>query len=217
MARISQTDRDRLPPVWDMSQERAFIEQIMNQRFNFFLVFYSVVLAGAVNSRTQQHFFLILLLGSVVTGFLTYSIVRAHRKLGTILDVLFQDESHPATIIDKAHYKLLSVRWVIGGLIPIACTLSLFVGAYLVYQGRLRHSRAEQEFRLQALSSQVETTARRIAALESAFGACVSEVSRVKGEAVELRRALDTLRGSPRTPTGPNECLHADPTQAPVR
>jgi predicted HTH transcriptional regulator len=37
--RILRHTRDRASPVWDMSQERVFLESLMNQRFNFFVFF----------------------------------------------------------------------------------------------------------------------------------------------------------------------------------
>jgi len=153
MPRISQTDRDRLSPVWDMSQERQFIETIMNQRFNFFLVFFAVVLAGAVNAKTRLQLVLVLLIGTVVSFLLTYTILRAHRKLGTVLDVLWVDETHPSTIIDRAHHKALSVRWVLGILIPWGCTAALAAGTWAAYTGTLTPPRQVQESELLSVAT----------------------------------------------------------------
>ena len=65
-APIDAKTRDSLSPVWDMSQERVFIENLLNQQFSFFLVVFSIVLAGALNSRAQFHLQIVLSMGSVV-------------------------------------------------------------------------------------------------------------------------------------------------------
>lgn len=52
---LSAELRDKTSPVWDMSQERAFIENLLGQRFNFFLVFFSLTVAGSVNAKAQIH------------------------------------------------------------------------------------------------------------------------------------------------------------------
>ena len=98
-------ERDKASPVWDMSQERAFIENLLNHRFNFFLVFFSIVLAGAVNAKTQTHLQIILGLGSVICVLFAMVLRRSQEKLDLILNDLFTDESHPYTIIDKRAKK----------------------------------------------------------------------------------------------------------------
>jgi hypothetical protein len=141
---ISQIDRKRFPPEWNMSQERAFMEQIMNQRFNFFLVFFSVICAGALNSKSHQHFF-VLVLGAVLSFLLAWTIFRAHCKLDWILRFLSSDKSHPYTIVNDAHSKRWSARGLIGWFIPIVCTLVLILGACFAYMGWLPDSQAEHE------------------------------------------------------------------------
>ena len=51
---LPAAERDEKPPVWDMSQERAFIETLLNQRFNFFLAFFSLVIVGAWGAGAAQ-------------------------------------------------------------------------------------------------------------------------------------------------------------------
>jgi hypothetical protein len=94
--------RDKKSPVWDMSQERAFLEALLNQRFNFFLVFFSLVLAGTVNSKTVIQFRVVSTLGFVVGAIFALPIFRAQRKLDLIMKHLYADPTHPACMINLA-------------------------------------------------------------------------------------------------------------------
>ncbi len=51
---------------WDMSQERAFMEDLVCQRFNFFLILFSLILAGAASTDTQLMMILVLALGTFI-------------------------------------------------------------------------------------------------------------------------------------------------------
>jgi len=128
--------------TWDFSQERQFIENLLCTRFNFFLVFYSLVVIGFVTTAECIYKPIILILGSAISILLALVIYRSHLKLGLILknhlDIGSNKPTHPAGIIDQECnqsdgwvHKLFSVRWIIGWLIPLLCCLSLLVGAIL--------------------------------------------------------------------------------------
>ena len=124
--------RDKTSPVWDMSQERMFMENLLNQRFNFFLVAFAFVLAAAVNSKVQLHLQLILTLGAAISFLFALVLWRSQRKLDLILKDLFTDPSHPASIInDRAGTG--SRRHLIGFVIPPLCCATLTVGAALAW------------------------------------------------------------------------------------
>jgi len=129
---LAAWERDKSSPVWDMSQERVFIETLLNQRFNFFLVFFSLVLAGAVNAKESMHFKLILSLGATVTFAFAAVLRRSQEKLDLILDDLKTDETHPIRIIDK-RAKGRSMRRVIGIWIPTFCVSVLVLAAILAW------------------------------------------------------------------------------------
>src|SRR5690242_9488913 len=118
-ANLTAAEHDTASPVWDMSQERAFVENLLNQRFNFFLVFFSLVVAGSVNAKTQVMFDIILGVGAVIGLLFTLVLSRTQQKLELILEDLFTDKSHPATIIDRRTHKLVGSRLrFIGFYIP---------------------------------------------------------------------------------------------------
>lgn len=129
---LSASDRDEKSPVWDMSQERAFIEILLNQRFNFFMVFFSVVLAGALNAKVQLYFQIILTLGAVVTASFAVLLTRSQEKLDLILQDLYSDATHPAAIINK-RAKGRSRRRLVGIWIPRFCVAVLVLASGLAW------------------------------------------------------------------------------------
>lgn len=125
--------RDKKSPVWDMSQERSFIETLLNQRFNFFLVFFSLVIGGGINAKTQLQLQLILTLGSIIVVLLSLVIARTQRKLDLIIDDLKTDPSHPLKIIDDLAGPSGSKRHIIGYWIPPLCSAALVLGSILAW------------------------------------------------------------------------------------
>jgi hypothetical protein len=116
-----------------MSQERAFIENLLNSRFSFFLVVFSFVLAGAINAKIQLHLQVVLTLGAVVTTLFAAVLGRSQEKLDLILADLFSDPTHPAAIIDTRAKKGGGRRRLIGIWIPRICCGVLITGAALAW------------------------------------------------------------------------------------
>ena len=144
--RIPRQTRDRALPVWDMSQERIFLESLMNQRFSFFVVLFSVVIAGAANAKSQRFLQLILSFGFVVELLIWSLIYRAQFKLNLIVKYLESDLSHPMTIIDdivKAEAKgirhIFMCPWIrmhmMGSIAPSICSCILLAGAIASWAG----------------------------------------------------------------------------------
>ena len=131
--------------VWDLSQERAFIENLLCQRFNFLLVFYSLVVAGAFTANSQRNFNIVLTIGAIVSSMFALPIARAHHKLELILRHL--GTRHPARMTDvwasdlslvptvMRPFVRYSRRDVIGYWIPLLCAVSLWIGAVLGWGG----------------------------------------------------------------------------------
>jgi len=132
-ATINAAMRDKTSPVWDMSQERVFIENLLNQRFNFFLVVFSVVLAGSINSKAQLQMQIILSIGAIITCLLSTVLGRSQEKLDLVLADLFSDPSHPAAIINKRAKEGGRRRRLVGKWIPRLCCAILIIGAVLAW------------------------------------------------------------------------------------
>ena len=128
---------------WDMSQERAFIENLLCQRFNFFIVIFSLVIAGAASANTQTKLSAILSIGFVLCFLVALTIYRIYVKLIWLLKELHQFKGHPVGASSKGIKqlrmpKLFRVNWIIGWCIPALCSLILLVGATLSIIGILK-------------------------------------------------------------------------------
>jgi hypothetical protein len=110
--------RDKESPVWDMSQERAFFENLMNQRFTFFIVFFCAIVAGVVNAKSEFTAKLLLTLGSILTVLFAAILWRSHKKF-------------------DLRAGRGSVRWILGWGIPWFCCAVLIIGSVLAFTGRL--------------------------------------------------------------------------------
>lgn len=122
---------------WDMSQERSFIENLLGHRVNFLLVFFALVIAGAINTSKMPGIQLsILLFGTIVVSLLSLAVGRAQKKLDYILNILKKDPAHPVTVIDNLAGPSGSKLWIIGYVLPWFCAIILaiaFSASLLVY------------------------------------------------------------------------------------
>jgi hypothetical protein len=127
---------------WNLSKERAFIEDILCQRFNFLLVFYSLILAGAFTAASPRYVSLALTLGTCITLPLAVTIARVQHRLDCIIEHL--DKQHPAEmtkgwtrekeppLIWRFFAKESKRQWI-GYWIPLLLALSLLLGACLAW------------------------------------------------------------------------------------
>lgn len=137
--------RDESSPVWDMSQERVFIETLLNQRFNFFLIFFSLVVGGALNTKVQLHFQLVLTLGTLVCLLFAAVLERSQEKFDLIFKDLHTDLTHPLTIIDRRARSGGSRRKWIGRFIPAVCCVGLITASCAAWLGWLPVPSAVQQ------------------------------------------------------------------------
>jgi hypothetical protein len=129
--------RDKTSPVWDMSQERLLTEQLVGQRFNFFLVFFSVVIAGAINSKSQIDMKLLLSGGSIISIVFTKALYRTSGRLDVILRILKEDKTHPYTIVSE-RIGGAGVRQTLWRDLPKICTIVICVAAMFSWIGWLK-------------------------------------------------------------------------------
>lgn len=138
MPNISQEDRDKNSPVWDMSQERNLALTLLNQRFSFLLVLFGICVAGAVNAKSQAAVVAILAVGVLVAGCQTYVIYLSQVRLDHILDIIEQDPTHPFTVVMGRFGRRRISRWV-GFYIPLACCAVLVTGLVIAVAGWATH------------------------------------------------------------------------------
>ncbi len=122
MGNNSETEKSNKSEQWTMSQEREFIENIVVQRFNFFLLFFTLIVAGAVGVKSEVSLKAILGVGALVSWMISYTLIIANWKLNRILEKLLPD--HPYSIIDRDVSHISGRNWI-GFWIPVVCSLAL--------------------------------------------------------------------------------------------
>jgi hypothetical protein len=131
---------DNLGPRWDLSQERAFIETLVGQRFNYMLIFFSIICAGFINAKDEGALQAVLpTIGAIVCACLALAIGRAQQKLDIILGLLHRDPRHPVSVT-ATHASGKSRRGLIGYTIPWMCTAILAVAATVSWIGTFMRS-----------------------------------------------------------------------------
>lgn len=125
-----------------LEEERQFVEEILNERFNFFMVFFSIIAAGAASTSNQVLFRWILSLGAFISVFLTFAIYRSYFKQRILFKQFKIDNpDHAAAWADdeakRTCKSLFTVVWILGWFIPIVCTVAISIAALLAWLGRL--------------------------------------------------------------------------------
>ncbi|MFA7229039.1 MAG: hypothetical protein WC061_08385 [Melioribacteraceae bacterium] len=117
---LGSRNKDNNPdsPGWNSVQERTFLENLLNQRISFFLIFFSLIIAGTVFIKSKIFFLAIMSIGVVISWVLALTIFVTVNRLGSLDNKLF------ARI----------VRWLIGYFLPFFCsmliTIALAAGAF---------------------------------------------------------------------------------------
>jgi hypothetical protein len=128
--------------ITGLDDERKYIEELLNDRFNFFMLFFSIIAAGAAATTSQVLFRWILTIGSLVSWFLAMTIYRCFYKQRLLWHLLEETNKNHAAIWAHAQAKgrrmsLFSVIWILGWFIPMVCTISISIAAMLAWFGCL--------------------------------------------------------------------------------
>ena len=121
---------------WDVNQERVFLENLMQARFNFFLVVFGFWLVGIASITEKVPKLVFLAFGILICALLWLTVRRICQKVIVALDIIRADKMHPATQVDSAAglsriIKVSSNR-LIGYIIPVICISMLVIwGAYI--------------------------------------------------------------------------------------
>jgi len=108
--------------------ERAHIETVLMQRFNYFIVFFGIVLVGAGNIRDHFMRAVLLTLACTVCWMIALTLSRAQDKLDAVFEELRPYDWHPAIVSDiVANRRGPSRRALIGRTIPWTCVVVLAV------------------------------------------------------------------------------------------
>lgn len=131
MADTPSTAEPAARPEWTMSDERVLTLTLINQRINFFLVFFSAVVAGTFSARSQLQIDIILSIGVALCWVMTLVIFRTETRLQVVLSHILQDKDHPYTVSQRSVGMGRRVQPIMGFIVPSACSSLLTVGAIL--------------------------------------------------------------------------------------
>jgi hypothetical protein len=124
-------------PRWDISQERIWMETLVNQRTNFLIIFCSIVLAGTIQVMDYPLLqYTLLSFGFVIALGLCFAIWRASKKLDIVFDILREDSEHPYSVVDQIAGPAGSARKLVSIFIPWLCLF--LIGGSLVWLVFLR-------------------------------------------------------------------------------
>ena len=119
------------------------MENVLGQRFNFFLILFALFIVAATTCRNDTTSGVILALGFLVCLMVWMTIYRAHVKHHWIMqERIYKTEDHPAKIVNDETKRrgLLSrfsvSRWM-GVAIPAVCCGILLGGALGLFLGIL--------------------------------------------------------------------------------
>ena len=135
MPNIDQSERDRLSPVWDISQERVFTMTLLNQRIHFLLLFFSLVVGGALNAKQQLHMNIILGIGAVVSWLLIVPVLQTQERVDKIMQIICSDPTHPYSIVSSQLGGHVRITVVTSYIVATLCCVLLTVGAVLAPLG----------------------------------------------------------------------------------
>ncbi len=130
MARIKPRIREGGNRLWDLGEERAAAESLMNQRLGLFLILFAIIIVGAINTQKKILFLSVMFIGAVICWVLAYTIIRLARKIGFLTKEIDSIENISAKKIDRKGGGK-STRFLLGYFVPIFCS-SLLVLAFLI-------------------------------------------------------------------------------------
>ena len=85
---IAAMDREHQKAVdnWDLNQERVFLEGLLQQRFNFFIIVFSLIAVGGTSANSLSELNWVLTVGFVLSLLLALAVYRVFTKVDTVLE-----------------------------------------------------------------------------------------------------------------------------------
>lgn len=123
---------------WTLSQERAFVEDLVNKRLSAFLAVFGAVLAGVIATKTAPGFqVLVSWVGWAICARLAQATRRAQVKFDVIMGGLKQCPRHPIRWTEGAmedagiNLKSQTARHHVGATVPVMCC-QILLGLFLL-------------------------------------------------------------------------------------
>jgi len=130
LQKSTQGRRRKRPDEWSLSDEREFVENLFNQRLNFYLLVFSVVITAIFVTTNKVERLIVIGIGIVVCLLLALAVYRACHKLIFLFKLLHRTKGHPIRLQGKLASRFpwpvsLPVNHLLGIWMPIVTILSL--------------------------------------------------------------------------------------------
>jgi hypothetical protein len=136
IAECVYADVARRPTFKELSDERVFLENLVQTRFNFFIVTYGIVLVYGLSSADLKRCVVILVVGAIVLAALALAIYRIHIKLDFTLKLLHHYRSSVSVTqagIRPYPFSSVSATDIIGFYVPIYGSATLLILAFSTF------------------------------------------------------------------------------------
>jgi hypothetical protein len=130
MSEIHKKEPWSHPVEWDINQERMFLENLLAQRFNFFLVTFSLFLGGAASANSQLKLQLLLFCGLILCLLMWAIVYRIYIRVDITLRMCYEHEDQflqeiTRRVKQQGAVGFISVNPLVGIWIPVTCVLMM--------------------------------------------------------------------------------------------
>lgn len=112
----------------DGIEHLAYLERAIDRRLAIFLVFFTVVIIGALGSGSASLSSVGFSIGSIICWLLAISIILTTRKTGALARALKKTGDSAYSLIEIRLYSVF-IRWILGYIIPVFCAIVLTFGS----------------------------------------------------------------------------------------
>lgn len=109
-------------------EELAYLEKAIDRRLAIFLVCFTIVVIGALGSGSSSISAVGFSIGSIICWLLAISIILTTRKTGAVAKALKKEVGGIVASIEAGVYAKF-VRWILGYIIPVFCSIVLTFGS----------------------------------------------------------------------------------------
>jgi hypothetical protein len=122
---------------WTFYQEREFVENLLQTRFNFLIAVYTLFLLAFFQANNNETKMVILFLGLIIVGIMGLVICRTYIQFDIIMKILYKFDEYHVFLIRKKELnarklKLFDSNPFIGCVIPIFLFLSIIIMGIMI-------------------------------------------------------------------------------------
>jgi hypothetical protein len=122
---------------WTFYNEREFLENLLQTRFNFLIAVYAIFFAAFFTAKVDDRI-IILFIGFFVTLLVSKTVFRIYFKVDILLKILYElGDNYTSSIIKKEMSEVddnsESVNLLIGICIPLFLTTTFLIGMFYYF------------------------------------------------------------------------------------